>query len=63
MYRVSKKRKLTRNTSNQKVVPCGQSNDLIKKGDWRQLLPEVNNDYPGILVRDFLDMIASLYNF
>ena len=37
MHRVSKKRKLMRDTRNQKFVPCGQLNDLMKKGDWRQL--------------------------
>ena len=63
MYRVSKKRNLMRNTRNQKFAPCGQLNNLIPNGDWRQLLPEVNEDSPGILVGDFLDMIASFYNF
>ena len=63
MHRVSKKRNLMRNTRNQKFVPCGQLNNLIKNGDWRQLLPEVNEDSPGILVGDFLDMIASFYKF
>ena len=63
MHRVSKKRKLMRNTRNQKFVSCGELNELIKKGDWRQLLPEVNDDSPGIIVGDFLDMIASFYDF
>ena len=52
-----------RNIRNRKFTPCGQLNNSIKNGDWRQLLLEVNEDSPGILVGDFLDMIAFFYNF
>lgn len=63
LCRISRKRILMRNIGNQKFVSCGELNKLIKKGDWRQLLLEVEDDSPGINVGDFLDMIASFNDF
>ena len=57
---VKKKRKLMSNARNQKFVPCGELNDLIKKGDWRQLLPEVNDNSPTLMEIFFIWLHLSI---
>ena len=44
-----------------KFVHNGEVNESIKKGDWKDLILEENDESPGITVGEMLDIITEFY--
>ena len=62
LHRISKRKQRLRNSHDCKFVDCGQLNNLIRQGDWRNLYsPELDHDGNSLTVGEFLEMIGEYY--